>query len=193
VTPAGADPAGSGCGGEAPGEASIVCTTPRLLLRHLCEADAPFILRLLNEPSFIENIGDRGVRDLAGAHRYIDAGPRASYRRHGFGLYRVQTRNTGESIGICGLVRRDGLADADVGFAFLPEYWSQGFALESAAAVLRHAREALGLLRVVAVVSPHNQASIRLLRKLGLELDSSLQLAPEAPPVLLFVPRLPAV
>ncbi|MBL6750124.1 MAG: GNAT family N-acetyltransferase [Nevskia sp.] len=168
-----------------------MCATPRLLLRHLQADDAAFILRLLNEPSFIRNIGDRGVRSLEDARRYIEEGPAASYRRFGFGLYLVQTRQPQESIGICGLLKRDSLADVDIGFAFLPAWWSQGYALESATAVLRHARQSLGLQRIVAVTAPHNRDSMRLLEKLGLERDCMVELAPGQPPSLLFVPRRP--
>ena len=131
-------------------------------------SDARFIRELLNEPAFLHYIGDRGVRTEADARRYIQDGPVASYRQHGFGLFVVEIRATGEAIGICGLVKRDELADADIGFAFLESFWSKGYAFESASAVMRHAKHQLGLQRVVAITLSDNGPSIRLLKKLGL-------------------------
>lgn len=145
-----------------------ILDTARLSLRQLVESDAAFLLRLLNEPSFIRNIGDRGVRTLADAERYLREGAIASYRTRGYGIYLVELVESGEPIGICGLLRRDYLEAADIGFAFLPEFWSRGYASESAAAVLAFAFESLGLPRVLAIVSPGNTGSIRVLEKLGL-------------------------
>src|SRR4051812_19167719 len=87
--------------------------TPRLTLRRLVLDDAAFITRLLNEPSFLANIGDRGVRNLADARRYLEAGPFAMYDRFGFGLWRVVRRADGAPLGMCGLLKRDSLPDVD--------------------------------------------------------------------------------
>ena len=119
-------------------------------------ADAPFILELVNDPDFLRHIGDRGVRTLDDAVAYIANGPLASYARHGFGLYRVSLADTAVPIGIAGILRRESLDDPDIGFAFLPAYRRQGFALEAARAVMDHAQRDLGLGRVVAIVSPDN-------------------------------------
>ncbi len=97
---------------------ALVCETPRLLIRRLDATDAPFILRLLNEPSFLENIGDRGVRSLDDARAYLAKGPLASYEQHGFGLFHVSLKAGGDAIGMCGLLKRDWLDAPDVGFAF---------------------------------------------------------------------------
>jgi RimJ/RimL family protein N-acetyltransferase len=149
----------------------IVCETPRLRLRHLVRTDAAFILELLNEPDFIRNIGDREVRTLQDARRYIETGPAASYDRHGFGLYLIETREHGTPIGICGLLKRAWLEDVDVGFALGAAFRGRGYAFEAASAVLRHGREVLGLRRIVAISAAHNEASIRVLRRLGLEFE----------------------
>jgi len=137
--------------------------TPRLLLRPFAFSDAPFILRLLNEPSFLEHIGDKGVRTLEDARRYLEDGPLASYARHGHGLMAVVSKETREAIGMCGLLKREHLDHPDLGYAFLPEAWGQGYAFEAARAVLEDA----GQDRVLALVSPENGPSIRLLEKLG--------------------------
>jgi RimJ/RimL family protein N-acetyltransferase len=153
-----------------------ILETERLSLRHVGAGDAAFILQLLNEPSFISNIGDRGVRTEEAAIDYIRKRFTASYETNGFGLFLVELKQTGESTGICGLVRRDGLDDADIGFAFVPAFWSKGFAYESAAAVMDYARNVIGLPRIVAITAPHNEGSIGLLKKLGLHFEKNIRL-----------------
>ncbi len=148
-----------------------ILETERLLLRRLALDDAAFILELLNEPAFLQNIGDRGAHTLTDARRYIARGPVASYRKFGFGLYLVELKDSGTPIGICGLLKRDWLNDADIGFAFLRRYWSQGYARESAAAVMNYGWTTLRLKRIVAITKPTNQASIALLEKLGLRFE----------------------
>jgi RimJ/RimL family protein N-acetyltransferase len=145
-----------------------VLATERLALRHLEDRDAPFMLRLLNDPAFIRYIGDRGVRTEEDAVRYTREGPVASYSTHGYGLYLVELLASGEPIGICGLVMRDYLDHPDIGFAFLPEFGRQGYGFESASAVKAYALDALGIPRLLAITSQDNVASIRLLEKLGL-------------------------
>ena len=161
--------------------------TARLQLRDLATADAPFILTLLNEPSFIQNIGDRGIRTLEDARAYIENGPIASYARFGFGLYLVELNESREPIGICGILQRDALPDPDLGFAFLPAYWKQGYALESAAAVRHYARAELGLGRLLAIANPANAGSIRLLEKLGFRFERMTQMAEGQPELKVFV------
>lgn len=148
--------------------------TERLILRHLIVNDAPFILELLNEPSFIQNIADRGVRTLDDARTYLHNGPMASYQRHGFGLLAVELKATGEPMGMCGLIKRDNLPDVDIGFAFLPRYWGKGYAYEAAAAVLTYGREVHKLARIVAIVLPSNSGSINVLQKLGLTFEQMI-------------------
>lgn len=160
--------------------------TERLQLRELTPADAPFIRRLLNEPSFLRFIGDRGVRNDADAANYLLRGPMASYSRHGHGLLRVGLRADDTPVGICGLVRRDTLPQPDIGFAFLPEHWSQGFAFEAAEAALRHGRDMLGLEEVLAIVTPGNERSVALLARLGLRFEREVSLGGDPKPLLLF-------
>lgn len=136
----------------------------------MSEEDAPFIVALLNEPSFLEMIGDRGVRTIDDARAYLRNGPIASYARHGFGLLLVSLRD-GTPIGICGVLKRDTLEDPDLGYAYRPLHWGQGFAQEAAAAVLQQVERTLGLHRVVAITKPDNHASNRVLERLGFRFD----------------------
>lgn len=145
----------------------IVLETERLTLRHASLDDAPFILRLLNEPAFLQYIGDRGVRSLDDARGYIEQRLIGSYKQHGFGLWVVTRTNSPEPLGICGLVKRDTLPEPDIGFAFLQEHWRTGIGFESAAGVKRYAFEHVGLPRLLAIVNPDNAGSIRILEKLG--------------------------
>jgi len=147
--------------------------TSRLVLRELLATDAPFVHALMNDPSFIAHIGDRGVHTLEDARHYIESGPWTRYATFGFGLWLLQLRESGESIGICGLLKRDALPSPDIGFALRPEFWSKGYAFESARAVMDYAANVLHLPRILAIVSPSNGASIRLLERLGFERTSA--------------------
>ena len=165
----------------------FILKTERLTLRHLApETDAEFILRLLNEPSFLQYIGDKSVRTLDDARGYIRNGPAKSYEENGFGLYRVGLKENDLAIGICGLIKRDPLPEPDIGFAFLPEHWNKGYAHESAVEVMRHAREVLRLDRILAITSPDNEASGRLLGKIGLRFQRVVRLSEDTAEVKLF-------
>jgi len=163
-----------------------VLRTSRLALREICADDSEFMCALLNDAAFLRHIGDRGVRSLDDAQRYISDGPVASYAKHGFGLWLVERTADHAKLGICGLVKREGLADPDIGYAFLPAYRAAGYAQEAASATLRHARDVLGVTRVVAIVSPENIESTRLLDRLGLRLESRVRLADDAAELDLF-------
>ena len=163
-----------------------VLETERLNLRRLDAGDAAFILELLNEESFLRNIGDKGVRTIEGAVQYILKGPVESYARHGFGLWLVELKDEGTPAGICGLVKRDTLPDADIGYAFLARFRSRGYASESAAAVLSYASKALGLRRVLAITNQDNEGSIRVLEKIGLKFERLVRLSDDAPEIMLF-------
>jgi RimJ/RimL family protein N-acetyltransferase len=163
-----------------------ILETERLVLRRLSSDDAEFILELLNQPSFLRYIGDKGVRTTEDAVRYIQTGPVASYERFGFGLYLVELKETRVPIGMCGLLKRDTLPDADVGFAFLPDYWSQGYAFEAASGVMSYGREVLGLRRIVAITSLDNEASIKLLEKIGLKFEGLITPSEDLGEVRLF-------
>ena len=154
-----------------------VIETERLSLRQFSLADAAFIRELLNEPSFIQNIGDRGVRTLSDAEKYLETGPIASYARNGFGLYLVRLKESNEPIGMAGLIKRDALEDVDVGYAFLPRYWSKGYAIESVLALMEYAKNIVRLQRVVAIVDPANQGSIRVLEKAGFQFEKMVRLS----------------
>jgi len=160
--------------------------TDRLTLRRFEFADAPFVLGLLNEPSFIQNIGDKGVRTIEDAQRYLREGPMAMYERHGFGLWQVARKSDGVAVGMCGLLQRDNLPDPDIGYAYLPGFWGQGYAIEAAQATLRHAAGKFGLRRVVAVVSPGNTGSIHVLEKLGMKFERMHLMRPGEPEVRLY-------
>src|SRR6266545_5959386 len=154
-----------------------VLETERLLLRQFSTEDAEFILALLNDPSFIRNIGDKGARTIDDANSYILNGPVASYAKNGFGLYLAKLKETNESIGMCGLIKRDTLEDVDIGYAFLPRFWSKGYAVEAAQATKEFAKHVIGLSRIVAITDPENEGSIRVLEKIGLQFEKMVRLS----------------
>jgi RimJ/RimL family protein N-acetyltransferase len=158
----------------------------RLLLREITIDDAAFILDLLNQPSFIQFIGDRNVRTLDDARQFILTRYVAAYRRFGFGVYLTLLRENKIPIGICGLIKRDGLDDVDIGYAFLPQYWAQGYASESVSAVLAHARNTLGIRRILGITTPDNTGSIRVLEKAGLKFERMVKLPGDETELKLF-------
>ena len=151
--------------------------TERLILRWLQTSDAAFILELVNEPSWLKYIGDKGVKTLKDAESYIRKGPIEMYERLGFGLYLVEIKESSEPIGICGLIKREMLEDVDLGFAFLPKFWGKRYAFESASATMSYGKNALGLPRIAAITSQGNRPSEKLLEKLGFRFERNVRLS----------------
>lgn len=163
-----------------------ILETERAILREVTENDAAFIFDLLNQPSFIKYIGDRNVRSVEQARDYIESRFAASYEKFGFGMYAVEVKTTGETIGICGFVRRESLPDADIGFAFLPQFERKGFAFETSAAMMRYGTDVLNFKKVLAITSQDNEASEKLLDKLGFKFESLVELPQTAEKLKLF-------
>jgi RimJ/RimL family protein N-acetyltransferase len=152
-----------------------VLETDRLILRWAEEEDAGFIYKLLNEPGWLKYIGDKGIQTLEDATEYIRNGPRAMYKREGFGLFVTELKENQEPVGLCGLIKREGLEDVDIGFAFLTDHQSLGYAFEAATGTVTLARK-LGLDRLVAITTKDNHSSSNLLEKLGMKLDGYVTL-----------------
>ena len=164
----------------------VVIQTPRLSMHRIDVADAEFIFELVNETEFRKHIGDKGVRTLDDARRYIREVPMADYEAHGFGGYLVRRRADGMPIGICGLYKRSNLDHPDLGFALREAFVGEGYAFESAEGVIRHAQLDLGIQEVAGIVSPGNARSIRLLKKLGFERWGSCRMPGEEEELLYF-------
>lgn len=164
-----------------------VIETERLILRRMHpHADAEFMLEALNEPSFIRNVADRGVRTLDDATDYIRTKIMPSYEQFGFGFYIVELKGSGTPIGVCGMVKREALDDVDIGYSLLDRFAGNGYAYEAAAAVMHYGRSAYGLKRIVGITAPENERSIRLLEKLGLRFENMIELPNFSGPSKLF-------
>ncbi len=163
-----------------------VLETARLALRELEESDDAFVLELVNEPDWIRFIGDKGVRTLEDARRYLREGPMAMYAKHGFGLWAVETKPERVLAGICGLIRRPELEDVDLGFAFLARFRGKGYAREAAAACVAIARERFGLARLLAITDPKNERSMRVLERVGFAFERRWRKTPDAEELALF-------
>ena len=168
-----------------------VLETDRLVLRRYTLEDAEFVFRLVNDPSWLRFIGDKNVHNLEDARRYLREGPLDMYERYGFGMYRVEERDSGTPAGMCGLIKRDTLPDADVGYAFLPEFRGKGYAFEAASAVLEYGNRVFGLKRILAITSLDNAGSIRVLEKAGMKFEREMEFRP-GDPVKLFAREWPA-
>lgn len=164
----------------------IPISTERLTIRPLTLEDAAFIVTLVNDPDWLRFIGDKAVHSEDDARRYLAAGPLAMYGLHGFGLCAVERNSDRSTIGMCGLIRRDGLQDVDIGYAFLPDARGQGFALEAAQAVLEHGLSTIGIGRIVAITDPDNAASTRVLERIGMRFERHMHLKDNAKRVALY-------
>lgn len=163
-----------------------ILETERLILREIVEADGEFVFELLNQPSFIKYIGNRNVHSVKDARVFIENRYRQSYREHGFGLYAVELKENSVPIGICGFVKRETLPEADIGFAFLPQFERKGYAFESAAAVMKYGRDVLKIGRVLAITTINNESSIRLLEKLDFRFERLIKQPPSDEELKLF-------
>jgi ribosomal-protein-alanine N-acetyltransferase len=179
--------AASRCENRRVGNATTELRTQRLIIRRLRDDDAPFMRELMNEPGWLSHIGDRGVRTDDDARAYIRRAAVEPHERLGFSLGCVELRESGERLGICGLVQRDALPAPDLGFAFLARHEGRGFAREAAAACLDQAHAELGLERVVAITSASNDRALRLLRALGFTDEGTVALGTGRAELLLLV------
>lgn len=165
---------------------AIVLETERLILREFTLADTDFIIELVNTPGWIKYIGDRNIKTEEQAQQYLQNGPMKSYALNGFGLSMVALKKEGTPIGMCGIIRRDNLLNPDIGFAFLPAYYGQGYGFEIAGAVLKYAKEILQLPVICAITVPHNSNSIKLLEKIGLHFAESFHFPGDKEELLLY-------
>lgn len=163
-----------------------ILETERLILRQFTLDDAAFILELLNTPTWLQFIGDRGVHSIEDAENYLRNGSLKSYAENGFGFYAVVEKESKKAIGMCGLIKRDTLPDIDIGFAFLPNLISKGFGYEIASATLNYAFNVLKIKRIIAIVNPENEKSIGLIRKIGMQFEEMIKFGEEAKELMLF-------
>jgi len=164
----------------------MIVETPRLRIRELTVDDTEFILGLVNEPSFLENIGDKGVRNLEDARQFILEGPWASHRERGYGQFLVELKEGGDPIGVSGLLYREALDVSDIGCAFMPQYWRRGYAFEAACAVMEYGRSTLGIETIVGLTSKDNLASIKALEKLGMSFEKMVKISDDDPGTALY-------
>ncbi len=163
-----------------------IAKTKRLLIRYAAASDAPFIFELLNSPGWLRFIGSRNINNLDDAMAYLAERVMPGYETNGFGLNTV-TLADGTPVGICGLLKRDTLPDADIGFAFLPQHSGKGYGYESAVAVLEHAHAQLGINRILAITDQDNINSIGLLKKLGFVFEKLVLMPGEEVELNMFV------
>jgi [ribosomal protein S5]-alanine N-acetyltransferase len=163
-----------------------IIETERLFLRKFTLHDAPFMLELLNTPTWLKFIGDRNVRNIEDAENYLRNGTLKSYEENDFGFYAVIEKSSTETIGMCGLIKRDSLPDIDIGFAFLPDLIGKGFGYEAASATLAYAKNTLKIDRIIAIVNSDNEKSIGLLKKIEMKFEKMIRFENEDKELMLF-------
>jgi RimJ/RimL family protein N-acetyltransferase len=153
----------------------IIAETKRLIISKFTTEDAPFYLKLVNTPHWIQYIGDRNIKTLDQAINALKEGNIKSYKDNGFGFYKLLLKdNKLKPIGTCGLIKRNTLDDVDIGFAMLPEYERKGFGYEASLEIIKLAKHKFNLKRIVAITLPNNKGSIALLGKLGLNYEKTV-------------------
>jgi RimJ/RimL family protein N-acetyltransferase len=167
-----------------------ILETARLKLRLMHPDDAAFYYELVNDPTWLEHIGDKGIRSVEGARAAILDGPLAMQQRHGHSLYVMERKSDGQALGLCGLIKRDTLPDVDIGYAIRPAYFGQGYTYEAAVAVVAYARDVLGIQRLMGITNPANTVSIKLLAKLGLTLVEHTAMPPDGRPTNIYARQL---
>ncbi len=160
--------------------------TGRLSLRKMDVGDADFICELLNTPGWLKYIGDRGVRSKEDAEKYIQGRIVQSYTENGFGMYAMILKEHNVIIGACGLIKRAGLDNVDIGFAILPAFEGKGYTFEAASTVVQFAETILKLPGIAAITTADNQGSINIIKKIGLEFMKTITLPDDDEALLLF-------
>ena len=160
--------------------------TERLLIDEAIIQDAPFIYELLNSPTWIEFIGDRGITNIKNAERYIKTSLIDNYKKNGYGLFKVVLKSTHAPIGLCGFLKRDYLDNIDIGYALLPEFEGKGYAYEAAKHLLANARASRKDQKILAITSQENKRSQRLLDRLGMYKEGLVSMGDSNKEVLLY-------
>lgn len=165
---------------------TYIIETERLRLREFDSTDGELIYELLNSPGWLKYIGSRSIATIDDAVKYIETKIQKGYRESGFGFYLVELKASGAKTGMCGLVKREGLDDIDIGFALLPQFENKGYALESSMAVIQYARNVLNIHKLAAITLPSNLSSIKLLEKLGMKFDKKINIPGDPEELLLY-------
>ncbi|MCB9232525.1 MAG: GNAT family N-acetyltransferase [Bacteroidia bacterium] len=164
----------------------VILKTQRTRLQETNLNDAAFYLELLNSPSWLHFIGDRKVHSLEDAENYIKNKIRPGYAEHGFGMYTVYLEEENIPVGVCGVMKREELEQADIGFAMLPAFEGQGIITETALAIREYARNQLGIHTLWGITTHDNFASMRVMEKLGMKLIGNTRLDGDSEELLLF-------
>jgi RimJ/RimL family protein N-acetyltransferase len=143
--------------------------TARMILERLRPEHGPEQLRLLLDPRVGATLWPRPEPPTEAEVSDGLAGKVHHWERHGFGMWLLRDRESGEMVGRGGLQHTytAGLNDVEAGWAIVPERWGQGLATELAHACIEVGFEQLGLLEIVAFTLPDNVPSRRVMEKAG--------------------------
>lgn len=154
----------------------VTITTARLIIRPFTLDDALFIIELLNTKGWLRFIGNRNVYTNEDAVNYLLNGPMKSYAENGFGLSCICIKESGEPIGMSGLIKRPQLQFPDIGFALLPSFEKKGYAYEAASGIIADARNRYDFEKLAAITNTDNELSGNLLKKLGFVFEKEIEM-----------------
>jgi RimJ/RimL family protein N-acetyltransferase len=150
----------------------VILRTERLVLREFTEEDAEAIYRI-NSDSEVTRYTHDSFTSVEQALAILRSAPLADYQKHGYGRWACLLGE--ELIGFCGLKYLEDLHEVDLGYRFLRRCWGAGLATESARAVVAHGEDVLGITRIIGLVDPENNASVRVLQKVGMVFEEMIE------------------
>lgn len=155
--------------------------TERLVLRPFTMDDLDGIHEVLSDPVSMQYYPAPFTREQS--RRWIEWNL-GHYRDSGHGLWVLETKDTGELVGDCGLIPQtvDGQREVEVGWHVRRDRQRQGLATEAARECVRYAFEELGRTRLISLIRPENVPSRRVAEKLGMTVEK--EVVRSAPPML---------
>ncbi|ASD69160.1 GNAT family N-acetyltransferase [Pseudoalteromonas piscicida] len=164
----------------------MIAAGKRIFLRKANLNDAGFLLRLLNQKSFIDNIRDKGIKTQQQAEEHIEQAYLIPYQIGAPAAYIVVEASSNISIGLCGLYQRPFFNIPDLGYALLDEFTGRGYASEAARLLMEYAKLEEGYVKLGAITLESNCSSMSLLSKVGFSRIGKIIIESDFTPVVVF-------
>ncbi len=151
-----------------------IIETSRLILRYFTIRDQKALIPILSDPQVMK-FSIIGVHNQKQIRQFIEQ-RLLSYLECGFGLYALIHKQNQELIGYCGFFVQaiEQQKEVEIGYRLATKYWGQGLATEAAQAVFEYGKQRFGFKRFVCLIEPANSRSIRVAKKLGMELEKKI-------------------
>ncbi|WP_353779630.1 GNAT family N-acetyltransferase [Winogradskyella sp. 3972H.M.0a.05] len=149
---------------------SMQIETERLVIKDISSSEAAFYLKLFNDPDWIRNISDKGLKTVEEVEEYIENKVLKEFQVNGNGFFTIRTKDHMKPIGVSTLLFRDNTSFYDVGYGLMPDARGKGYAKEATLAMMAYAENTFGIPKIYAITKLDNEPSIGLLQSLGFSL-----------------------